>query len=122
MGLSPTLPDANITAKETPPAFSPLGLRCVVLCAAHGLSLALPSLQLSAVADRVLSFHTILPHWSVTCLYRALRDTERRRIGKDPDPSAAIIDAQSVNTVEESGCIRVFDPHNTALHHTVVEN
>src|SRR5258707_6247147 len=65
MGLSPTVPDAKITAKETPPAFSPLGLRCIVLCAAHGLSLALPALQLSAVADRVLAFHTILPHRSL---------------------------------------------------------
>jgi putative transposase len=46
-----------------------------------------------------------------TCLYRALRETDRRRFGKDPDPSAAIIEAQSVNTVEESGCIRGFDAH-----------
>ena len=46
-----------------------------------------------------------------TCLYRALRDTERRRVGKYPDPSAAIIDAQSVKTVEESGGIRGFDAH-----------
>ncbi|HEY1389264.1 MAG TPA: IS5 family transposase [Ktedonobacterales bacterium] len=46
-----------------------------------------------------------------TRLYRALRDAERRRAGKDPDPSAAIIDAQSVKTVEESGCIRGFDAH-----------
>lgn len=46
-----------------------------------------------------------------TRLYRALRDAERRRVGKDPDPSAAIIDAQSVKTVEESGCIRGFDAH-----------
>jgi putative transposase len=46
-----------------------------------------------------------------TCLYRALRDAERRRVGKDPDPSAAIIDALSVKTVEESGCIRGFDAH-----------
>ena len=40
-----------------------------------------------------------------------MRDAERRRVGKDPDPSAAIIDAQSVKTVEESGCIRGFDAH-----------
>jgi putative transposase len=40
-----------------------------------------------------------------------LRDAERRRVGKDPDPSAAIIDAQSVKTVEESGGIRGFDAH-----------
>jgi putative transposase len=38
-----------------------------------------------------------------TCLYRALRENERRRVGKDPNPSAAIIDAHSVKTVAESG-------------------
>src|SRR5262245_36660124 len=46
-----------------------------------------------------------------TCLYRALRAAERRRVGRDPDPSAAIMDAQSVKTVEESGCIRGYDAH-----------
>jgi putative transposase len=46
-----------------------------------------------------------------TCLYRALRGAERQRAGRDPNPSAAIIDAQSVKTVEESGCIRGFDAH-----------
>jgi putative transposase len=46
-----------------------------------------------------------------TRLYRALRSAERRRVGKDIDPSAAIIDAQSVKTVEESGRIRGFDAH-----------
>jgi transposase len=46
-----------------------------------------------------------------THLYRALRDAERRRVGRDPHPSAAIMDAQSVKTVEESGCIRGYDGH-----------
>lgn len=46
-----------------------------------------------------------------TCLYRALRDAERRRVGKDPHPSVAIMDAQSVKTVEESGGIRGYDAH-----------
>jgi putative transposase len=46
-----------------------------------------------------------------TRLHRALRSSERRRVGKDPDPSAAIIDAQSVKTVEESGGICGFDAH-----------
>jgi transposase len=46
-----------------------------------------------------------------TSLYRALRESERWRVGKDPHPSAAIIDAQSVKTVEESGGIRGFDAH-----------
>jgi putative transposase len=46
-----------------------------------------------------------------THLWRELRAAERRRVGKDPHPSAGIIDAQSVKTVEESGCIRGFDAH-----------
>jgi putative transposase len=46
-----------------------------------------------------------------TLLYRALRDAERRRVGRNPDPSAAIMDAQSVKTVEESGRIRGYDAH-----------
>jgi transposase len=46
-----------------------------------------------------------------TCLYRALREAERRRVGRNPDPSAAIIDAQSVKTVEETGRIRGYDAH-----------
>ncbi|MGZ6307891.1 MAG: IS5 family transposase [Ktedonobacterales bacterium] len=46
-----------------------------------------------------------------TLVYRALREAERRRVGRDPDPSAAIMDAQSVKTVEESGRLRGYDAH-----------
>src|SRR5438874_618319 len=38
--------------------------------------------------------------WSV--ILTALRRAERERVGRDPQPSAAIMDAQSVKTVEES--------------------
>ena len=38
-------------------------------------------------------------------------EAERRRVGKDAHPSAAIMDAQSVKTVEESGHICGFDAH-----------
>src|SRR5260370_36348172 len=41
-----------------------------------------------------------------TRVYGALRDAERRRVGRDPNPDAAIIDAQSVKTVGESRGIR----------------
>jgi putative transposase len=44
-------------------------------------------------------------------LWRGLRDAERRRVGKDPHPSAAIMDAQSVETVEESARISGYDGH-----------
>lgn len=41
----------------------------------------------------------------------ALRRAERMRVGRDPQPSAAIIDAQSVKTVEESARISGYDGH-----------
>ena len=44
-------------------------------------------------------------------MYRALRVAERRGVGRHPDPTAAIMDAQSVKTVEESGGIRGYDAH-----------
>ncbi len=42
-------------------------------------------------------------------LYAALHRAERERVGRNPDPSAAILDSQSVKTVEESGGIRGYD-------------
>jgi putative transposase len=44
-------------------------------------------------------------------LYAALRRAERERVGRHPDPSAAILDSQSVKTVEESASIRGYDAH-----------
>lgn len=44
-------------------------------------------------------------------LWRELRSAERRRMSKDAHPSAAIMDSQSVKTVEESARIRGFDTH-----------
>lgn len=41
----------------------------------------------------------------------SLRRAERLRVGRDPQPSAAIIDAQSVKTVEESARISGYDGH-----------
>jgi putative transposase len=46
-----------------------------------------------------------------THLWRELRTAERRRLGKDAHPSAAIVDSQSVKTVEESARTRGFDAH-----------
>src|SRR3954447_16032828 len=44
-------------------------------------------------------------------LYTALHRAERERVGGHPDSSAAIMDSQSVKTVEESACIRGYDAH-----------
>jgi putative transposase len=42
-------------------------------------------------------------------LYTALHAAERERVGREADPSAAILDAQSVKTVEESAGISGYD-------------
>ncbi len=42
-------------------------------------------------------------------LYPTLHRAERERVGRNSDPSAALVDSQSVKTVEESGGIRGFD-------------
>jgi putative transposase len=44
-----------------------------------------------------------------THLWREVRTAERHRMGKDAHPSAAIMDSQSVKTVEESARVHGFD-------------
>lgn len=44
-------------------------------------------------------------------LYTALHRAERERVGRHPDPSAGIMDSQSVKTVEESARVRGYDAH-----------
>lgn len=46
-----------------------------------------------------------------TLLLRALHQAERQRQGRKPHPSAAVMDAQSVKTVEASAGISGFDAH-----------
>src|SRR5215510_5671789 len=44
-------------------------------------------------------------------LYTALHRAERERVGRNADPSAAILDSRSVKTVEESARVRGYDAH-----------
>jgi putative transposase len=44
-------------------------------------------------------------------LYRTLRHAERKRVGKNPDASAAIMDSQSVKTTEEGAQSNGYDAH-----------
>ena len=44
-------------------------------------------------------------------ILKAVRAAERKRVGKDPQPTAAIMDSQSVKTVEESAHPSGYDTH-----------
>ena len=44
-------------------------------------------------------------------ILKAVRAAERKRVGKDPQPTAAIIDSQSVKTIEESAHPSGYDAH-----------
>ncbi len=44
-------------------------------------------------------------------IFAILRAAERKRVGKDPDASAAIVDSQSVKTVEEGAASSGYDAH-----------
>ena len=45
-------------------------------------------------------------------IFTILRVTERKRNGKDPNPSAAIVDSQSVKTTEESAGWKGYEAHS----------
>ena len=44
-------------------------------------------------------------------IFAILRATERKRVGKDPNASAAIMDFQSIKTTEEGGGSNGYDVH-----------
>jgi hypothetical protein len=64
------------------------------------------------------AFQTVFYHFRQFCrkgtgvlLLRAMHEAERCRVGRNPHPSVAIVDAQSVKTVEESAHISGSDGH-----------
>src|ERR671932_1610197 len=50
-------------------------------------------------------------------IYRALRCAKRNRVGKNPDPSAAIMDSQSVKSTEEGARSNGYDAHKNIKGH-----
>src|SRR5690242_13956699 len=69
-------------------------------------------------------FHRFRLQGKWRLLYTALHRAERERVGRHPDPSAAIMDSQSVKTVEESAGIRGYDAHkcvNGRKRHLLVD-
>ena len=44
-------------------------------------------------------------------ILKVVRATERKRVGKDSQPTAAVMDSQSVKTVEESAHPSGYDAH-----------
>jgi putative transposase len=46
-------------------------------------------------------------------IFKAVRATERKRVGKDPQPTAAIMDSQSIKTVEESAHPNGYNVHKS---------
>jgi len=121
MGLSPTALADQVTMQPTPTPLPPLCLRRPVLSVAYRLPLgvwALPTYLPTYLPCNFAPWQTVYSHFRPfcrtglwPCLSRALPDAARRCVGKNPEPSAAIMDAQSVKTVEESGGIRGFDAH-----------
>lgn len=44
-------------------------------------------------------------------VFKALHTAERKRVGKDPDASATIMDSQGVRTTEEGAGSNGYDTH-----------
>ena len=100
--LAPLLPGAS-AARPTPPLGAPAARQRHLLRPAHRLCLALSAARVSALANGVYDIPPVAPGGGLAAGPRGLATECPRRAGRDPEPSAAIMDSQSVKTTEESG-------------------
>jgi DDE family transposase len=89
-------------------------IRChLLLRLEKRLFLAASTRWLSALANGLLPFFRrfrLSGLWHR--IFTILRVTERKRIGKDPNSSAAIVDSQSVKATEESAGWKGYEAHS----------
>jgi putative transposase len=109
MGVCAALFAAGATMRQAShPSLAPYPRRHF-LRLAHGLSLALSPLELPPWQTVYYHLRRFRRRNTLHTLFSELHRAERERVGRHPDPSAAVMDSQSVKTVEESGVIRGYD-------------
>jgi putative transposase len=112
MGVRAALSPDSVTARQTQDtSIAPHSgghLLCLARLPARG-AISRPIFLPGRQCFTITGVSAIPGTWHL--LYTALHRAERERVGRHPDPSAAIMDSQSVKTVEESAHIRGYDAH-----------
>ena len=109
--MSPTPFTSSVQTRETTDPLLTCHLRRDLLHLANRLPLALFASELPPWQTVFYHFRRLRLTGAWFRLLTALRGAERTRDGRNVQPSAAILDAQSVKTVEESARICGFDAH-----------
>ena len=91
--------------------FDPQYLRRNLLSASDGVPVAIPPVRLPAVANGLLPLPALSACGGLAPAPCDITGGRTRTWRSGPEPSAAIMDAQSVKTVEESAGISGYDGH-----------
>src|SRR5919199_1603255 len=102
MGMRTAPPAAYYDPQATTSTPASQGFRRHLLSTAHGMPLALSSRDFPPWQTIYYHFRRLRLSGVWHSILIALRTAERQRMGRHPQPTAAIMDAQSVKTVEES--------------------